>query len=80
LAELALPMYPAGQLEQDRELVLKKLGLTPKEWDEIMQLPVRRHTDFETERSAYTMYPWLKPLRPLVNLAKYFLRRRPAGG
>ena len=79
LEELALPIYPTGQLERDSELVLKKLGLTPKEWDEIMALPVRPHTDFETERSAYAMYPWLRPLRPLVNLTKYLLRRRPVG-
>lgn len=49
LAELEQPIYPNGELEQDKEYVLKKFGLTAKEFEHIMQLPVHRHEDFKTD-------------------------------
>lgn len=49
LQELEKPMYPPGELEQDKEYVLKKFGLTPAEFEAIMALPVHRHEDFKTD-------------------------------
>ena len=49
LEELAQPIYPAGELEQDKEYVLKKFGLTAGEFEAIMALPVHRHEDFKTD-------------------------------
>lgn len=70
LAELDKPIYPEDQLRLDRELVLKKLGLTENQWESIMALPIRPHNDFATELSTYQLYPLLKPLRPFVNMFK----------
>ncbi len=49
LKELEKPIYPSGELEQDMEFVLKKLGLTKKSFESIMQTPPRRHEDFKTD-------------------------------
>jgi N-acetyl sugar amidotransferase len=49
LKELELPIYPAAELEQDKEYVLKKFGLSEKEFEEIMKLPVKRHEDFKSD-------------------------------
>jgi hypothetical protein len=49
LAELEQPIYPKGELGQDKEYVLKKLGLSDKEFADIMHLPVHRHEDFKTD-------------------------------
>lgn len=49
LAELEQPVYPKGELGQDKEYVLKKLGLSNKEFADIMHLPVHRHEDFKTD-------------------------------
>jgi N-acetyl sugar amidotransferase len=49
IAELEQPIYPNGELGQDKEYVLKKFGLTEREFDHIMQLPVHRHEDFKTD-------------------------------
>ena len=49
LKELEQPIYPKAELEQDKEYVLKKFGLSEKEFDEIMQLPIHRHEDFKTD-------------------------------
>ncbi len=49
LAELEQPIYPNGELEQDKEYVLKKFGLSKDAFEEIMRLPVHRHEDFKTD-------------------------------
>ncbi|HVS95281.1 MAG TPA: N-acetyl sugar amidotransferase [Puia sp.] len=49
LGELSRPLYAPDELASDKEYVLKKLGLTDQEFDEIMHLPVRRHQDFRTD-------------------------------
>lgn len=49
LAELQQPSYPKAELAQDKEYVLKKFGLSEKEFDAIMQSPIHRHEDFKTD-------------------------------
>ena len=75
LAELAQPAYEPGQLREDREFVLKKLGLSGEEWEELMARPVRRHAEFAAERSVYAAHPWLRPLKPLADLGRRVLKR-----
>jgi N-acetyl sugar amidotransferase len=75
LAELALPLYEPAQLREDLQFVLKKLGLSAYEWEELMAQPARPHTDFATERSVYAAYPWLRPLKPLADLTRGILGR-----
>lgn len=50
LKELDQPLYGSNQLKADTEYVLKKLGLTEKEFQEIMLLPIKKHEDFKTDR------------------------------
>ncbi len=75
LVELAQPTYDPVRLAEDTELVLKKLGFTPGEWAEIMARPPRPHSAYEVERPVYDRWPWLRPLRPIVNLGLRLLQR-----
>lgn len=59
------PIYNAQQLEEDLGFVLKKLGLSLKDFNHIMELPPRSHKDFAIEGSLFYYYPILLPLRPL---------------
>lgn len=71
LEELKTPICDAEQLLIDKDFVLKKLGLTTNEFEKLMQLPPRQHTDFETEAASYfDKYPIFKPLKGVYNLIK----------
>lgn len=48
LAELERPPYDDDMLRQDMEFVLKKFGLTQREFDAMLQAPPKRHTDYPT--------------------------------
>lgn len=48
LEELNEPPYSESLQEEDKEYVLKKLGLTGKDFTEIMSLPVKNHKDYPT--------------------------------
>ena len=74
LEELSAPAYDAEQLRIDRDFVLKKLGLSEKEFEEFMREPPRSHADFDTEGNVYETYPLLRPFRPLVRLARQLRR------
>lgn len=49
LKELEKPLYDPKELEADKEYVLKKLGLSPVEFEKIMKAPVRRHEEFKSD-------------------------------
>ena len=64
LFELAQPIYDPKQLNSDYEFVLKKLGLSNAEFNSIMAMPRREHTDFLFEKNnIWDNYPILKPMR-----------------
>lgn len=46
LGELEKPAYDPEDLRHDKELVLKKLGFTDKQFDKIMKLPVKSHVTY----------------------------------
>lgn len=46
LEELKRGPYPEGLLRTDREFVIKKLGISSAEFDEIMKAPIRDHREF----------------------------------
>jgi N-acetyl sugar amidotransferase len=55
LEELERPAYPDELLEEDRTFVIKKLGITSSEFDEIMAAAPRRFEDYPSyERSPVT--------------------------
>lgn len=70
LKQMEEDAYEPALLEQDLNFVLKKLGLTKKEWDAIMSTPPKSHKDFDVEGSLMHYYPFLKPVKPLWNLVK----------
>jgi len=56
IGELEKPIYDPEELKADKEYVLKKFGLTEAEFERIMQLPVRKHTDFKTDAQLKERY------------------------
>jgi N-acetyl sugar amidotransferase len=67
LAELAKPLYDETELRHEREYVLKKLGFTEEEFDEIMRQPPRPHDFYPSDE---------KIVAPLLKLYRRFRRRR----
>lgn len=54
LSEIAKDPYPSQELkEQDRELVLTKLGLTNEEFEGIMASPLKRFYDYPSYRRSF---------------------------
>jgi N-acetyl sugar amidotransferase len=49
LKELEHSLYPETDLKQDKEYVLKKLGLDEAAFTAIMQAPIHKHEDFKTD-------------------------------
>lgn len=49
LQELGRPLFGEDELRENREYVIKKLGLTEEQFESYMSLPVRSHLDFKTE-------------------------------
>jgi N-acetyl sugar amidotransferase len=70
LKELTLPLYTPEALKMDYEYVLKKLELSPEEFEVIMKQPPRKHTDFPIERGVFDRYPVLRPLKPLARMIR----------
>ncbi|MBC5991617.1 N-acetyl sugar amidotransferase [Pontibacter cellulosilyticus] len=56
LKELERPLYSEQELAADKEYVLKKLGLSEEEFENIMNLPVRSHNEFATDRNLKEGY------------------------
>lgn len=55
-------IYPKEDLERDKECFLKKLGISKKEFEDIMNAPIKRHTDYPSLRK------WLNIIRPLKSM------------
>jgi N-acetyl sugar amidotransferase len=56
LEELGKPLYDPVQLRSDKEYVLKKFGLNADEFEKIMHLPVRKHSEFKSDQRLREMY------------------------
>jgi N-acetyl sugar amidotransferase len=67
LLELKAPPYDPAELKKDMEFVLKKLGFTPDEFDEIMRKLPRRHDEYPTDQ-------WY--MRPIMKFGKLILKKR----
>lgn len=65
LEKMNEPAYDESLLKIDLDFVLKKLGLNKDEFEQIMNLPVRAHHEFDTEGSFFNYYPALKFMKPL---------------
>jgi len=72
LDELKYPSYDPVQLEEDKDYVLKKLGLSVAEFDTIMKATPVSHWEFESyETGMYLKHiRFMNFIRPLVRLYK----------
>lgn len=64
LNEMKKPAYPEDMLREDREYVIKKLGITPEEFEEIMNAPVKNYKDYPNDEQKlkfiYSVYNKLR--------------------
>ena len=67
VAQLKLPMYNEELLNQDMDFVQRKFNLSIKEFNEIMSLPRREHSEFAKQKSLEERYPFAKQI---INLVK----------
>ena len=74
LLELAEPPLAEELVRSDLPYVIKKLGLSTVQFEQIMRTPPRSHQEFDVEKSVYEMYPYLKPFRGAANQLKKVLR------
>ena len=74
LAELDKPLYDPNELKTDIEYVIKKLGLTPAVFDGIMQQPVRKHSEFKTDKHLKEGY--MNLLRKTERVRKIFKKKK----
>ncbi|MBN8696782.1 MAG: N-acetyl sugar amidotransferase [Bacteroidetes bacterium] len=70
LEELKKPIYDQEKFKDDYEYVLKKMGLTEKEFTELMNLPIKKHTDYPSYLTKHYKYQlkvsqFLKPITQL---------------
>jgi N-acetyl sugar amidotransferase len=63
LEEIKKNPYPSEELlQEDREYLIKKLGINEAEFERLMALPVKQHTDYPS------ILHWYDRLRPYVRL------------
>ncbi len=53
LEKMREPIYPERLLQEDREYAIKKLGLTPAQFDAIMAAPCRTFLDYRTSHALF---------------------------
>jgi hypothetical protein len=65
LEEIQKNPYPSEELlQEDREYLIKKLGINETEFERLMALPVKQHTDYPS------ILHWYDRLRPYVRAAR----------
>ncbi len=81
IAQLQQPAYDPQVFASDYEFVLKKFKLTKAEFEEIMNRPVKKHTDYPVDVSIYDRYTILRLVRPFwIGFKKLRQRLRPTNG
>ena len=63
LQKLKDPLYDETELEKDKQYVLNKLGLSEKQFQDLMALPIRKHEEYGTDEWIYSL---LRKLRARV--------------
>lgn len=65
LDELKKPIYDPEIFKTDYMFVLKKLGFSETEFDELMKQPPKSHYEFDYEKPIDERYPLLRPVKKL---------------
>lgn len=55
LREMGKTLYPENEIEQDKKFVVKKLGLTTNEFDELFKLPNKTSEDYPSDRMLHVI-------------------------
>ncbi|MFB0523766.1 MAG: N-acetyl sugar amidotransferase, partial [Candidatus Bathyarchaeia archaeon] len=51
--ELEKPLYSKEELTQDKQYVLSRLGLSEEEFEQLMNLPIKKHSDYGSDEWVY---------------------------
>lgn len=70
LKVLKQPTIPEHLLREDYEYVIKKFGLDLASFEAIMEQPRREHSDYPTQQGFWSKHPYLKSLKPLIDVVK----------
>jgi hypothetical protein len=54
LGELKKELYPENELREDREFIVKKLGLTEKEFEDMLSAPKRTFKDYPSDYALFS--------------------------
>ncbi len=65
LSKLDEPIYEDARFREDYDFVLKKLGLSDTQFQELMRIPPRSHYEFDHERPLEERYPVLSPIKKI---------------
>ncbi len=76
LEELKRPTYDPDVQEQDKHYVAKKLGFSDEEFDAVLSLPNKEHSEYGDDRSQRKRYfAIMKAIRPATRLVKFLKLR-----
>lgn len=75
--EMEKELYNNNQLRADKEYVIKKLGLSADEFEELMLLPVKKHTDYPNYSKHYEFIALLyRKFKPLIKIIRAFVPKK----
>jgi hypothetical protein len=55
-------LYPPNELRKDKEYVIKKLGFSEGEFEEIMKLPPKSHYDYPSDQMLCDIIAEVQPI------------------
>ena len=67
LSELKMPIYKDNFLA-DKEMILERYGITEQEFDKYMTQPIRKHSEFKTEKEIKKLYSKIRSIIPFNGL------------
>jgi N-acetyl sugar amidotransferase len=71
LVELKRPTYDPNLQQEDKTYVAKKLGFTPESFDQILQLPNKRHDEYGTDKKQREFYfRVMRKIKPITSIIK----------
>ena len=70
LKEIKKPIYNRQKLLEDKEYVIKKLGLTEEEFECIMKAPQKKHIDYRSIENIFNKF------RPFLRFLKYIFLKK----
>lgn len=71
IKELEKDLYDLNELEYDVEFVCKKLAISREEWNKIMSLPIKKHSEYKSDYNQV----WYIAYRGIVTFVKRIINR-----